>query len=304
MNPGFDVYVKPEDFERHYPWFPKWGYSTAYECMGLLGDRRVPAEAKWGFWANHMNNMRWAFRPPPHYTTLLEIVSDKDYFVYTSNVDACFARAGFDAESIYTPQGEWTYYQCMAPCRSDSVFESRPMLDQVLPLVSDEGILPRNKVPVCPNCGGPVFGNVRGGDWFIHEKFDDANRKFVQWVQDVVVSKRRLVVIEIGAGFNTPTVTRFPMEAIVRELSDAGAALVRLNPSDAEVPGDLPSAVGISSGCEALVSIQAQLDQPDGSSAAAAEGRIAAKRQLKHTAPGRCSSAAFNWRSMMQNLRR
>jgi len=239
---------------------------------------------------------------------LLEMVREKDYFVYTSNVDACFSRAGFAADRIYTPQGEWTYYQCMTPCRSDSVFESRSMLDEILPLVSDDGSVPTEKVPLCPNCGGQVFGNVRIGDVFAHKMFDDANRRFVQWVEDIAIAKHKLVVIEVGAGFSTPTVTRFPMEAIVRELSDAGASLIRVNPSDSEVPSDLPCAIGISRGCEALEGIQAQMVQPNASGIAEAEEHIAAVRRTKHTgAPGRgggrFSTGAFNWRSMMQNLR-
>ena len=52
--------------------------------------------------------------------------------------------------------------------------------------------------------------------------------------------RRKIVVVEVGAGFNTPTVTRFPAEAIVREFGPARAALVRINPSDHGVPTDLP----------------------------------------------------------------
>ena len=41
-------YVSEADFARHYPWMARWGYSTAYECMGLLHDPRVPPTVKCG----------------------------------------------------------------------------------------------------------------------------------------------------------------------------------------------------------------------------------------------------------------
>ena len=61
---------------------------------------------------------------------------------------------------------------------------------------------------------------------------------------------KNVVVVEIGAGFNTPTVTRFPAETFVRSLQNRGK-LIRINPSDPEVPSDL-RAVAIPEGWQAL----------------------------------------------------
>jgi hypothetical protein len=56
-------------------------------------------------------------------------------------------------------------------------------------------------------------------------------------------------VLEIGAGFNTPTVTRFPMESIVRDVP--GAKLIRVNPTHPHVPLDI-DAIGLKSGWQIL----------------------------------------------------
>lgn len=50
-----------------------------------------------------MDNMRWKFTPNQGYEALLRLVGSKEYFVLTSNVDACFERSGFDPAKIYTP---------------------------------------------------------------------------------------------------------------------------------------------------------------------------------------------------------
>lgn len=229
-NPGYDVYVNRADFKRHYPYMLKYGISTGYEAMGLFGNSEVPWPEKWRYQANHMMNMLHRFPINKEYGALLDILhqSQKEYFVITTNVDAKFEQAGFQKDRIYTPQGEWTYYQCMTPCQPTSVWESKPMLEQVL---SGEV-----KVPKCPNCGGTVFGNVRGGDWFIHKQYGRAQKEFVQFVEELKARSAKVLILEFGAGFNTPTVSRFPMESIALDLA---GNLVRVNPKDSELPREL-----------------------------------------------------------------
>lgn len=251
VKEGEMVYTNPEDFAKAYPFFIKWGYRTAYETMGLEGDARVPRNAKWAFYAKHMNNMRWDLAPNDGYQDLLKLIGKKDYFVLTSNVDACFERSGFDTERIYTPQGEWTYVQCTKPCRHDSVYESRPYLDKILPHIDENGFIPEELVPKCPRCGSDMFGNVRGGDWFLHEKYQAKNQALQEWMEDQIRLGKKVTIIEIGAGFNTPTVTRFPMEAFARDLGPNFGRLIRINPSDAEIPEDL-NAIGLAEGWEVL----------------------------------------------------
>ncbi len=178
-----------------------------------------------------------------------------DYFVHTSNVDDHFLRSGFDPSRLYTPQGSFSFYQCLQPCRPDAVWPSRPMLDVALPLVNKHtGELPSNAVPLCRHCGGPTMGNVRGGRWFLHHGLYDAQQdRLLQWMDGVRRAGKRLAVLEVGVGFNTPSVTRFPMEAIVREHGDAGV-LIRVNPTDGDVPDDI-NAVSVRRGWEALIAI-------------------------------------------------
>lgn len=254
VKEGEMVYTNPVDFAKAYPWFPKWGYKTSYECMGLMRDSSVPATAKWALNAKHMDNMRWSFTPNEGYEKLLEIVGQKDYFVLTSNVDGCFERSGFDASKIYTPQGEWTWLQCTKACEHDSVYASRPYIDKILPRISDDGMIPEELIPKCPRCGSDMFGNVRGGSWFLHHKYEHQAERIQQWMQQKIDAHSKVVVIEIGAGFNTPTVTRFPVESFARELGDL-ARFIRINPTEAEVPEDL-KALALEEGWQVLQDIK------------------------------------------------
>jgi len=58
-------------------------------------------------------------------------------------------------------------------------------------------------------------GNVRGGEWFVHDHYNPSQDKLIQWLRETETKGLRLAIIEIGAGHNTPVVTRYPMESIV-----------------------------------------------------------------------------------------
>ena len=343
--PGRGVYTSERDFRANYPWFPgQWGYRTSYECMGLWNDPHVPWRAKWGLQATHMHKQRYAWAPNAGYGHLKALLADKgdNVFVYTSNVDGAFLRdpaqgdgAGdgngvVPRDRIYRPQGDWENYQCKGatgvegPCTPTSVFPSRPMLDATLPHVdaAGDGMLPRNKVPHCPKCGGVVFGNVRGGRWFLHAPYDAEQDRFVAFVEaaqrEADAEGKTLVVLEVGAGFNTPTVTRFPMESVVR--GTHGARLVRVNPDHSDVPRDLRAegrAVGLARGWQALEELntraRAYLAAGDAGARARAEAAEAAWRaQQQQQQQGgmrghryrHCAPTSFDWREALQSLRR
>ena len=76
-----------------------------------------------------------------------------------------------------------------------------------------------------------------------------------------VDSNRTVAIVEVGAGFNTPTVTRFPMESFARQLGERGR-FIRINPSDVEVPSDLKKAISIDEGWQVLKDIYGQVITP------------------------------------------
>ena len=256
VKKGEMVYVNTDDFAKHYPFFLKWGYRTGYEGMGLMFDPSVPDTAKWGYWAHHLRNSRYVFEPNDGYETLLNMLKDKDYFVMTSNTDGCFERSGFDKDRIYTAQGDFNYFQCFPnPCRPDAVFEAGPTLEKLHKNVDKDGNVPESMIPKCKYCGGKVFGNVRFGGGFCHYVYEEQNDVFRKWLMEKMDSKAgNVAILEIGAGFNTPIVTRIPAESFARDLGSRGH-FIRINPSDPKVPSDI-NALSFSEGWQVLNEIQ------------------------------------------------
>ena len=77
--------------------------------------------------------------------------------------------------------------------------------------------------------------NVRGGYWFIEEPYREQAGRFTKWVEQA--KGGNLLVIEIGAGFNTPGVIRWPLERIV--YSHPKAYFIRINRRQAQVPKEI-----------------------------------------------------------------
>ena len=228
---GLD-YTDTARFARLFPAMLKRGFRMQAELIGYTG---WSPEAQWGYLAIHVNEMRFKAPPHPVYGRLLDLARNKDYFVMTSNVDGMFVKNGFDEKRVFTPQGNYALMQCLKPCRN-TTWPTKPVIDRILPKIDPETqeVTDPEVIPHCPYCGGPVFMNVRGGDWFIEDPYIEQAERFSEWLKR---KHSRLVALEIGAGFNTPNVIRWPMERIVRFHHDAH--LIRVNVQWAQVPGEI-----------------------------------------------------------------
>jgi NAD-dependent SIR2 family protein deacetylase len=228
---GFD-FGDPTSFAQNYPAMLQYGFRCKAE---LIGCGRLPQELEWGYYLAHVREVRFCDPPQAVYQRLREVVGDRDHFVLTTNADGLFEKNGFDPLRIATPQGDYARWQCLGPCSTET-WPTRDLLDRYLPKIDPlTQRLPRGDHPRCPRCGGPAFLNVRGGDWFVEAPYVDGWSRYRDWLARV--RDRRLVVFEIGAGFNTPMWIRWPAERLVR--ANPAARLVRINLRDPEVPCDI-----------------------------------------------------------------
>ena len=85
--------------------------------------------------------------------------------------------------------------------------------------------------------------NLRVDNYFVEdENWHAAEERFCQFLS--ACKEGRTVLLELGVGFNTPMIIRFPFEKLTRE--NENVSLVRLSRSKAMVPASLGErAVGI-----------------------------------------------------------
>lgn len=157
--------------------------------------------------------------------------------VFTSNVDGQFQKAGFDQAHIHECHGSIHHLQCLEPCR-DQIWSA----DDFQPDVDEENCRLRNPAPVCPYCGGLARPNVMMfGDWdWIDRRSSDQSNRMDAWLSSVT----RPIVIELGAGTTIPSVRHFSQ----RVIHQFGGRLVRINPSECDVPTRLDVGLRMSAG--------------------------------------------------------
>ena len=212
-------------------------------------------EEKWAYWSRHIRMNRYDAPVGRVYEQLLELVRDKPCFVITTNVDAQFSRAGFDPMRLWMVQGDYGKLQCACGCH-DKLYDNRELIMQMCERQQDCRI-PTELVPRCPRCGERMEVNIRKDMYFVQDQqWYDERARYQEFLESVKLKK--VVFLELGVGYNTPTIIRYPFEQMTANWPEA--TLVRIGRSRAEVPARLKGkSVSIDDGIQlALDKIQEQ----------------------------------------------
>ena len=253
VDSGLPDFRGDEGFWNAYPPFRRLGLSF----IDLANPHWFSADPAlaWGFYGHRLGLYR---RTHPHggFGILLRWAqaARDGYFVFTSNVDGQFQRAGFDPERIYECHGALDRLQCTAEC-GVGLFPTEGRDVEV----DESTFRAREPLPRCPRCGALARPNVlMFGDWgWDASHSDEQAGRLGGWIE----GRRggadgRLLIVECGAGTAVPTVRQFG-----ERLSGLpGATLIRLNVREPDVP---PGQIGLAMGALAgLSAIDAGLSGP------------------------------------------
>lgn len=221
-------YLDEELFKQFQPEMAAMGYHYPYE---LFEREKLnwPEAREWAYNARHVNFVRYVFPPAELYKKLLKLVEDKDFFVVTSNCDRQFMRTGFPMERVFEAQGSYDRLRCAEGCTKET-FDIKPFIDKLLPLIDSETFMisDESAIPRCPYCGAPLFAAVR-----YYEEYLSERERYVDWLMSA--TEKKLCIIEIGVGFNTPVVIRWPFERLTYSIENAH--LFRVNREYDQWPG-------------------------------------------------------------------
>jgi NAD-dependent SIR2 family protein deacetylase len=227
----------------------KGGFWKAYPVVARLGlsfaEMANPAwfendpELAWAFYGHRLNLYR---KTVPHagFATLLEWARKKPagYFVFTSNVDGHFQKAGFPPEQIEECHGSIHHFQCLCGC-------TRVIWDasEETVAVDETHFRAARPLPQCRHCGGMARPNIMMFNDFswLSDRSNGQQKCFTQWLQQIQKKSARLAVVELGAGTAIPSV-RLASE---RLLARFGGTLIRINPRECTVP---PGHFGLATG--------------------------------------------------------
>ena len=181
-------------------------------------------EEKWAFFAKMIKLNRYNEKPLKLYQELYEIVKNKEYFVLSTNVDGQFYNSGFDKDKVFEVQGDYEYLQCENACHN-KLYNNRDLVEKWLQNTKDCEIS-SNLIMKCPVCGGNMDMNLRKDANFVQD--ENWYRQSEKYEDFLSRSKgKNVVLLEIGVGFNTPGIIRFPFEQMTA--NNVKTTLIRIN---------------------------------------------------------------------------
>jgi len=228
VDSGLPDFRGNEGFWKAYPPISKLGISFS-EMANPYWFERKPRLA-WAFYGHRLNLYR---RTIPHsgFYQLLEISRNKPggYFVFTSNVDGQFQKAGYDDDRIEECHGTIHWFQCTQVC-THTIWDA----SDIQVKVDEEKFEALDPLPECVNCGSLARPNIlMFGDWsWIGSRTDDQSRRLASWLSDIKLMNYKLAIVEMGAGQALPTV-RWKSESAAMTYN---GTLIRINPRDHAVP--------------------------------------------------------------------
>lgn len=196
------------DGARFRQYFSDFAENYGFADMYTGGFYPFPTQEEyWAYWSRYVLVNRYLDAPEPVYETLLELVADKDYFVITTNVDHCFQKAGFDKKRLFYTQGDYGLFQCSEPC-CQKTYDNETVIREMVAQQKDMKI-PTELLPICPHCGKPMTMNLRCDNTFVEaEGWHRAAERYENFLR--TRSGQRMLFLELGVGYNTPGIIKYP----------------------------------------------------------------------------------------------
>lgn len=219
VDSGLPDFRGTQGFWRAYPPLARLG--LAFHEIACPDSFDTDPRLAWGFYGHRLALYR-ATRPHAGFGILRAIGARMAHgsFVFTSNVDGQFQRAGFDPDTVVEYHGSIHHLQCTRPC-VDAIWDA----DGVDPEVDMAQCRLVSDLPHCSRCGLLARPNIlmfNDGAW-LPERSEAQMERFARWRALL----RRPAVIELGAGVDIPSVRRMA--------ESMGAPVIRINPRAAAV---------------------------------------------------------------------
>lgn len=194
ISEGVNIFRGDETFKKAVPEFIKM-----YQMSGLLDgfSRYLPENQRLDFVSRVIKAYCYDYKPSPIMKDLYALVSNKPYFVFTSNADHHFALANFDPNSIFEIEGTMKKMQCSNGC-CDDTYDSKEIVEELLK--HEEGFMIKEEYhKKCPKCGGSLMPNVMISRSFVQDKeYKESLQRFNDFLEKY--HDKKVVVLELGVG--------------------------------------------------------------------------------------------------------
>lgn len=231
ISDGYHIFADNEWFRENFGDF-RSKYGIRNLLQGMFLHFSCPEE-QWGFFSRLAYRVHYALQPSRMMLNLYALVRNKDYFVVTSNGEDHFTPAGFMPERVFEMEGKLTEYRCANHCH-EGVYNNR---EDILRMAAAEknGMIPTERLPKCPKCGGLMEPNLPGDQSFFHtehwqKKWADYQAFMRQY------HGKKLVILEFGIGWRNQMIKAPLMQLAAAE---PHCTYITFNKGELYIPAEL-----------------------------------------------------------------
>ena len=211
-----------ERFERYFRDFSdKYGFKDMYSG-GFYPFQTL--EEYWAYWSRYVYINRYMHVDNGTYKMLVDLFGGRESFIISTNVDHQWQAAGWDKQRLFYTQGDYGLWQCSKPCHYNTYDNEETVRKMVMAqgyMIAENGDLlspengqpfmyiPSELIPHCPICHRPMSMNLRADDTFVQ---DDGWAAAAGRYQEFLDKhpKDRVLYLELGVGYNTPGIIKYP----------------------------------------------------------------------------------------------
>ncbi len=178
----------------------------------------------WAWWSRQIYYNRFAAPIGKPYLDLLKLITEKNYFILSTNVDHQIQKAGFDKQRLFYTQGDYGLFQCSVPCHKTTYDNEKCVKKMVEEQLARQ--VPNNSIPYCPKCGAMMTMNLRSDNRFVEDSgWEKAKKAYSDFLEKHI--GKRIVYLELGVGMNTPDIIKYPFLRLT--VANEHAKLISLN---------------------------------------------------------------------------
>jgi NAD-dependent SIR2 family protein deacetylase len=223
VDSGMPDFRGAEGFWNAYPKARELGLS--FEEMANPEWFESDPQLAWAFYGHRLHLYRDTV-PHEGFRKLLELSDTKKYgaYIFTSNVDGQFQKAGFLDNVVMECHGSIHQMQCIDNCQG-MLWSAEDTFIEI-----EEGFKAKEPLPSCPFCGAMARPNIlMFGDYgWEYARTDGQRERLSIWIDKLEREGAKLAIVEMGAGTAVHTV-RNTSEQIAQRFD---VPLIRINPRE------------------------------------------------------------------------
>lgn len=228
ISEGYNIFAENQDFIDLFSDFRE-KYGIYNILQGVFYN--YPSEVeKWTFLSRLIYKTWHKYEPSEAMKDLYKIVSEKPYFIVTSNGDGHFELCGFKEENIFNIEGNTLNMQCESACHR-KLYSTYDVVKNMIKGMKERKVS-ENLIPKCPKCGGSMDVNIAKNQFFIEDR--EGNKRCSEFLQKY--HGKNLVILELGIGWRN-TMIKAPFMELVKE--EKNATYITLNKGEIYIPDSI-----------------------------------------------------------------